>query len=142
MPFPIDYQARVEYRTLPGLPGTYPALGVDLRSGGRILRMPAILDSGSMYTVFERKYAEALGIEDITQGDPVTAVTFRGPINLYQFQLEMRVDLGGLSDFFPAPICFPEGTINRNILGRVTVFSRLSIGFREHFQHLYLATEQ
>jgi hypothetical protein len=137
----VEYHDSVPYRTLPGLPGTYPALGVVLRNGPRSIRTPAILDSGSLHTVFERRYAQILGIEEIESGTVISVLTFAGRTRLYQFQLEMSFELAGFGGFFPAPVCFPEGTIHRNILGRVAVFSRLQLGFREHSQSLYVAPE-
>lgn len=141
MPIHVEYHVREQYRSLPGLAGTYPALGVTLRHGGQTFRTLGILDSGSLHTVFERRYAQVLGIEEVESGEMISAVTFGGLIHLYQFQVEMRIELAGFDNFFPARICFRENTINRNILGRVTVFSRLQLGFREEPQHIYLAPE-
>lgn len=141
MPIAVEYRERVQYRSLPGLPGTYPALGVVLRNGIRSVRTPAILDSGSLHTVFERQYAQVLGIEQIESGTPISVATFGGRARLYQFQVEMSFDLSGFNGFFPAPVCFPEGTISRNILGRVSIFSRLQLGFREHTQQVLFGPE-
>lgn len=141
MAFPIEFQTRIGYQPLPGLRGTYPALDVSLRYGACNFQVPAILDSGAMYTVFDSRYAEPLGIEGIETGLRVDATTFGGDVTLFQFQVEMRIELPGFGEYFQAQICFPGRPINRNILGRIAVFSRLQLGFRESPQQVFVARE-
>lgn len=140
MPFEVDYEILVPYRSLPGL-GVQPALEVRLHLGGRDVRAPGILDSGAVYTVFGRETANLLGIEHVEDGDPVTTTTMGGPVTLYQFDVEIEFAVGQFSSRFPGRVCFSAGHLSRNLLGRVLFFPHFQIGFRDRRQEVYLARE-
>jgi hypothetical protein len=114
------------------MPGRQPATEVELFNAGVSARAVGILDSGAAHTGFSSEIATLLGINDVRDGRRVVINTLGGDLDLYMFDLEMRiVSLGAR---FGAQIGFFPVHTPRNILGRIVVFSQFEIGFSERAQ--------
>ena len=119
--------------------GTQPALEVSLHHGDRSTNAVAILDSGSIYTIFSPEYAELIGIDDVTTGHRERVSTLAGSRDVYLFDLEIQLLAAG--ERFGAQIGFFAARAARNILGRNVVFASFEIGFRESAGQLHLRFE-
>jgi hypothetical protein len=119
--------------------GLQPAAQVALFNGERTTRAVAILDSGSLYTVFRPEHAELIGIDDVTAGRPEGVNTFGGTIQVFLFDLEIQ--LLGAGPRFAGQIGFFSGHASRNILGRSVIFAAFEIGFHERGQVIHLRAE-
>jgi len=119
--------------------GTQPAVEVSLYNGDRSTNAVAILDSGSVYTVFSPEYAQLIGIEDVTVGHRDTVSTLAGPRDIYLFDLEIQLLVAG--ERFAAQIAFFDVHASRNILGRSAIFASFEIGFRESAGQLHFRSE-
>jgi len=119
--------------------GLQPAAQVALFNGERSTRAVAILDSGSIYTVFRPEHAALIGIDNVTAGRPESISTLGGPIQIFFFDLEIQ--LPGTGPRFAGQIGFFPGHASRNILGRSVIFSSFEIGFHERGQVIHLRVE-
>lgn len=70
MPFLLSFAKRHSYAGL----GDSITLPVVLRVGGERIDLVASLDSGAAYCLFQRSYAEALGL-DVERGVPMSFST-------------------------------------------------------------------
>jgi hypothetical protein len=141
VPVTIAYDAEIPYQNLPGL-GDQPALAVTLIFSGHQTRTPAIIDSGSNHTVFNLGIAELLGIDNVTEGDPITVSTIgRESVTIYRFPVEIKLEIPPIELQFFAEVSFHPGQLNRNLLGKDLIFQHLQIGFRDKHQRLFLARE-
>lgn len=135
----VNYPLTFAYCHIPNA-GLQPAVEVVLTNGERTARAVAILDSGATHTVFSHEIADLLGIEDVTTGIPVPAITLGGHFEFYLFDIHIR--LSGDNRDFSAQIGFSPGRTPRNILGRILFFSRFEVGFRETRQRVNLRPEE
>lgn len=133
----VHYPFQLAYRSVPGA-GLVPAMEVDLFYGKRSTRALGVLDSGSTHTVFSVEFAGVLGIPDVTDGEFFGASTMGGRTEYDLFDLEMALGIGENSSRFPAGVGFFAAQSPRNILGRIAVFSRFEIGFRESMQSIQI----
>jgi hypothetical protein len=136
----VNYPFSVPYRDVPGV-GAVPAVEVELYNGAQSARTVGIFDSGATHTVFGVQFAEALGIDDVTAGQRVRATTMGGPIEYFLFDMEMALRIDDEVIRFPGQIGFSPFRIPRNILGRIVIFTRFELGFREQAQHLHIRPE-
>ena len=135
----VNYPVSIAYRAVPNMQGVQPAAEVTLYSGGMTAIAVAVFDSGSVYTVFSGRYAELLGIEDVTTGNRVGISTLAGLRDIYLFDLEIQLREAGRR--FAAQIGFFAGHTARNILGRSVIFAAFEIGFHERVQRIHLRPE-
>lgn len=136
MAYNIDYEIRVSYLALPGLSPS-PSVGFTLHLEAKRAKGVAVLDTGCLYTIFQRSNAELLGIEDITVGRRINMTSGGGTLSIYQFETpELEIHLGPLSPRFSGQICFADG-IPRNILGLNLMFHNFQIGFRDSQRFIY-----
>lgn len=95
----------------------------------------AKLDTGSTFCVFQRRYAELLGL-DVESGAAQRMRTVMGSFTAYGHEITMTV--GGLEwqavVYFAADENFPV-----NVVGRVGFLDRLRVGVVDYEQLLYLA---
>lgn len=119
--------------------GTQPALEVSLYHGTLSTSAVAILDSGSIYTVFSPEYALLIGIDDVTSGNREIINTLAGHKDVYLFDLEIQLLAAGAR--FGAQIGFFATRATRNILGRNVTFASFEIGFQESAGELHLRPE-
>ena len=95
----------------------------------------AKLDTGSTFCVFQRRYADLLGL-DLESGTPQRIRTVTGSFNAYGHEVTLTV--GGLEwqavVYFAGDESFPV-----NVVGRVGFLDRLRVGVVDYEQLLYLA---
>lgn len=95
----------------------------------------AKLDTGSTFCVFQRRYAELLGL-DVESGAQQRIRTATGAFTAYGHEVTMTVS--GLEwravVYFAADETFPV-----NVVGRVGFLDRLRVGVVDYEQLLYLA---
>ena len=138
----VYYPFSIPYKDVPGA-GLVPAVEVELYYGGRLARAVGVFDSGSTHTVFSVVHAEALGIDDVTQGEFFSAMTMSGrSVEYYLFDVEMALRIQEHPVRFPGRVGFFPARSPRNILGRIVVFSRFEIGFKESGQRVQIRPEE
>jgi len=95
----------------------------------------AKLDTGSTFCVFQRRYAELLGL-DVEDGLPQRIRTATGSFIAYGHEITLTV--GELEwhsvMYFAADVNFPV-----NVVGRVGFLDRLRVGLVDYEQTLYLS---
>ena len=93
------------------------------------------LDTGSTFCVFQRRYAELLGL-DVEGGTVQRIRTVTGSFNAYGHEVTLTV--GGLEwqavVYFAGDESFPV-----NVVGRFGFLDRLRVGVVDYEQLLYLA---
>lgn len=107
---------------------------VTLRSGQDSVSFPAQLDTGASFCVFERTYAEILGLS-IESGAPLRFTTAMGSFDAYGHTLSLET----LGYAFDSLVYFAthEG-FRRNVLGRRGWIDHLRLGLIEYESKLYL----
>jgi predicted aspartyl protease len=115
-------------------PGDAISLPVLLRSGQETITLVANLDTGAAYCVFERSYAEALGI-DVERGVPMSFATANSCLQAYGHE----VTIGTLNlEVHSLVFFFADENILKNVLGRRGWLDRLNVGIVYYDQLLYL----
>jgi len=94
----------------------------------------ALLDSGSMRTIFKAELADALGIRDLDRFPAATFNTGGGPVVVHFVDLELEIVLEK-ANRFACQVGFAH--IPRHILGRDIVFSKYMLAFDERAQIIY-----
>jgi hypothetical protein len=131
----IVYQIRAPYLRRAG--GLFPALFIGLHNPShpaKSIEIPAELDSGAEYSLFEGKLAIAIGL-DLFSGQPF-AFSLNNGVGLDARILPITISHSELGRF-NSPVRFSTGPLLSNILGR-DFFDFLQIGFDEHHSELYL----
>lgn len=136
----VNYPFSVPYRHVPGA-GVVPAVEVELYHGPQSARTVGVFDSGAMHTVFGVQLAETLGINDVRAGQRVAARSMGGPVEYFLFDMEIALRIDDETLRFPGQIGFFPVRSPRNILGRILIFTRFELGFREHAQHVHIRPE-
>jgi hypothetical protein len=107
---------------------------VVLRAGRETINLVAKLDTGAAYCLFERSYAEALGIH-VESGVPMNFATPNSRFQAFGPEVTIStLDIEGHSFVF----FFADADIVKNVLGRHGWLDRLSVGIVDHDQLLYL----
>jgi hypothetical protein len=119
--------------------GVQPAAQVILYNHDLATEAVGIFDSGSTFTVFSPEHAALIGIDDVTQGNAQRISTLGGGIDIYLFDLEIKLLAAGAR--FAGQIGFFAGRAPRNILGRSVIFASFKIGFHESGSQIYLRHE-
>ena len=108
---------------------------VTLRLGQNVVRFPARLDAGAAFCVFERGYAETLGLA-VETGSPRRFSTAVGSFDAFGHLLTLET-LGYSLDvtvYFAA-----EESFNRNVLGRRGWLDQVRLGIVEYEGKLFLS---
>ena len=109
-------------------------LAISADSGHQVI-VRAKLDTGSTFCVFQRRYAELLGL-DVESGAAQRIRTVMGAFTAYGHEITLTVS--GLEwqavVYFAADENFPV-----NVVGRVGFLDRLRVGVVDYEQLLYLA---
>jgi hypothetical protein len=109
-------------------------LPVVLRAGEERIDLVASLDTGAAYCLFQRSYAEALGIE-VERGVPKSFATANSRFEAYGHE----VTIGTLENEVRSLVFFfDDAGIVKNVLGRHGWLDRLSVGIADHDQLLYI----
>jgi hypothetical protein len=105
-----------------------------LSAGQERVDLVASLDTGSAYCVFQRIYAEALGI-DVERGVPMNFATANSRFEAFGHEVTictLDIEVHSLKFFFA------DADIVKNVLGRHGWLDRLNVGIVDHDQLLYL----
>ena len=107
---------------------------VTLRSGERTVSFPAQLDTGATYCIFERSYAETLGLS-VESGTPLRFTTAIGSFDAYGHMLTLEA----LGYSFDVTVYFAHESFRRNVLGRRGWIDHVRLGLIEYESKLYLS---
>ena len=130
-------QARLDFR----ISHTYNdrdngiTIPVRLIFGERDVRFTAIVDTGSTFCVFERIFAESLGL-DIEAGDRQEFRTAAG--RFVAFGHELTLSTLGL-EIDATVYFFADAAIRKNVLGRRGWLDRVRLAIVDYEQVLYLS---
>jgi hypothetical protein len=111
---------------------------VTLRFGERTVSFPAQIETGATFCVFERGYAEALGLA-VDSGEPIRFSTAIGSFDGYGHSVTVEA-LGYAFDvlvYFAA-----EESFKRNVLGRRGWLDHVRIALVDYKGELYLSEFQ
>ena len=108
---------------------------VTLRSGEQTVSFPAQLDTGATYCIFERSYAETLGLS-AESGTPLCFSTAMGSFDAYGHMLTLEA----LGYSFDVTVYFAaHETFRRNVLGRRGWIDHIRLGLIDYESKLYLS---
>ncbi len=128
----LTFRSRFDYSPSENGVGMPVTLEVDRL---RRVRLLAKVDTGASFCIFQRDYAEQLGI-DVEAGEHVVVGTAIGRFDVYGHTLKL-VCLDWEFDakvYFAAP---PE--FKRNVLGRAGWLDRFRLGIVDHDATLFLS---
>ncbi len=111
------------------------SLPVELRSGTRILKMVASVDTGASFCIFGAEVAAMLDLE-LRNGLPKRFRTANSGFEAYGHEIEifaLGVSVVSIVYFFADPI------IEKNVLGRTGWLDRVRLGLVHHDSMVYLA---
>jgi len=131
----VNYTHQFNYRLLEDN-SYYPVIVLTV-SDKDDFEILAVIDSGATASVFSVQIAEAVGIENIFQGEERIFRLANGrSLIAYGHELTLIVENNKIKE----TIYFSETEIPRNLIGR-TFLDKLQIGFREHHQQFYIRFE-
>lgn len=107
-----------------------------LSVGQERIELFASLDTGAAYCVFQRTYAEALGI-DVERGVPMNFATANSRFEAFGHEVSIStldIEVHSLVFFFA------DADIVKNVLGRRGWLDRLNVGIVDHDQLFYVAS--
>ncbi len=127
----LTFEQLVQYD--PGQPGI--TLDVSLSLSAVSVNIPAKVDTGASYCIFERRHGEALGLS-IESGLPQPIGTATGSFLTYGHE----VTLGAAGYDFDSVVYFAaDENINRNVLGRHGWLDRVVLGLIDYEGKLLLS---
>ena len=130
MPLSIDFVASCRYASQEGI-----EVPVELGDGRQKVELPAKLDTGAAHCIFERRYAEELGL-DVESGRAQRFRTMAG--TFLAFEHELTIHTLGIE--FSAAVFFAQDpAFNRNFLGRSGWLDRLRVGIVDYDRLLFLS---
>ena len=110
-------------------------VSVTLRSGDRFVTIPAQLDTGATFCIFERGYADTLGLS-AQSGTPLRFSTAMGSFDAFGH----TVTLETLGYSFDVTVYFAaHESFTRNVLGRRGWLDQVRLGLVEYESKLYLS---
>ena len=127
---------RLEFETLHnyGTHKTSIELDVTLRFGKRTVSFPAQIDTGATFCVFERGYAETLGLT-VESGELIRFTTATGSFEAYGHVVTLET----LRYSFDVTVYFPaQENFKRNVLGRRGWLDHVRLGLVDYQCELYL----
>jgi hypothetical protein len=110
-------------------------LPIIIRAGGRRVALDASLDTGASHCIFERSYADWLGL-DVEHGFPKIFATANSRFEAFGHEVvidTLGIELPSMAYFFA------DTTIRKNVLGRHGWLDHVRIGIVDHDQILYVA---
>ena len=111
---------------------------ITLCIGRQSVEFAAKLDTGAAHCIFERKYAEMLGV-DVDSGRLQRFRTVAGSFAAYQHEITIQT----LGIEFSAVVFFAQdSTFNRNFLGRSGWLDRLRIAIVDYDRLLFVSPYQ
>ena len=134
MPLSLEFDTTYEYiETRDGI--TVP---VTLVIGLKSVELLAKLDTGAANCIFERRYAEMLGL-DVESGRLQRFRTVAGSFGAYEHEITIQT-LG--IEFSSAVFFAQDSAFNRNFLGRSGWLERLRVGIIDYDRKLFLGAYQ
>lgn len=110
-------------------------LDVTLRFGERTVSFPAQIDTGATFCVFERGYAETLGLT-VESGEAIRFSTAIGSFDAYGHSLVLET----LHYSFDVMVYFAaEESFKRNVLGRSGWLDHVRLALVDYKGELYLS---
>ena len=129
MALSLNFEASHQYLSRDGID-----IPTELRVGDQKVELIAKLDTGAAHCIFERKYAEELGI-DVESGRPQQFRTVAGSFLAYEHDVSIRT----LGVEFLAVVFFArDDTFGRNFLGRSGWLDRVRVGIVDQDRLLFL----
>jgi len=123
-----DYTAAIDGIDIP----------ITLCIGGQSVELLGKLDTGAAHCIFERKYAELLGL-DVESGRLQRFRTVAGSFAAYQHEVTVQT----LGIEFSAVVFFAQDpTFSRNFLGRAGWLDRLRIAIVDYERMIFLSPYQ
>jgi predicted aspartyl protease len=134
MPVSLAFEAAHHYAEAPdGI-----EVPITLCMGRQSVELLATLDTGAAHCIFERKYAEMLGM-DVDSGRLQRFRTVAGSFAAYQHEITIQT----LGIEFSAVVFFAQdSTFNRNFLGRSGWLDRLRIAIVDYDRLLFVSPYQ
>ena len=134
MPVSLDFDAAHHYtEALDGI-----EVPITLCIGRQSVELLAKLDTGAAHCIFERKYAEVLGVA-VDSGRLQRFRTVAGSFAAYQHEIAIQT----LGIEFSAVVFFAQdSTFNRNFLGRSGWLDRLRIAIVDYDRLLFMSPYQ
>jgi hypothetical protein len=131
MPVSLDFAISHQYHSSPeGI-----EVPVTLRIGGPSVDLIAKLDTGAAHCIFERRYAELLGLS-VESGRLQRFRTLTGSFPAYEHEVTLQI----LGIEFAALVFFAQDPVfARNFLGRAGWLDRLRVGIIDYDRTLYLS---
>ena len=132
MPVSLDFDAAYT-EALDGI-----EVPITLSTGRQSVELLAKLDTGAAHCIFERKYAEMLGV-DVESGRLQRFRTVAESFAAYQHEITIQT----LGIEFSAVVFFAQdSTFNRNFLGRSGWLDRLRIAIVDYDRLLFVSPYQ
>ena len=128
---------QLEFETLHtyGTHKTNIELDVTLRFGERTVSFPAQIDTGATFCIFERGYAETLGLA-VESGERIRFSTAIGSFDAYGHSLTLET----LRYSFDVTVYFAaEESFKRNVLGRRGWMDHVRLALVDYKGELYLS---
>jgi hypothetical protein len=126
----LNFDASHSYGSADGI-----EIPTELRVGNQKVELIARLDTGAAYCIFERRYAEELGLH-VESGRPQRFRTMAGSFWAYEHEVTIQT----LGVEFSAMVFFAQdAAFTRNFLGRSGWLDRLRIGIVDYDRMLFLA---
>jgi hypothetical protein len=131
MPQSLNFDASHRYASADGI-----EVPTELCIGTQRVELIARLDTGAAFCIFERRYAEELGL-DVESGRPQRFRTMTGSFMAYEHEVTLRT-LG--IEFSSAVFFAQDPAFNRNFVGRSGWLDRLRIGIIDYDRLLFLSS--
>jgi hypothetical protein len=128
----LRFHAKHQYRTAAS--GIEIPITISL-DGMRTIDLLAKVDTGATFCIFQREYAEMLGL-DVESGIQTSITTATGQFQAFGHELKLSC-LGydfDIMAYFPAQLEFP-----RNVLGLTGWFDRLRVGIVHYDGTVFLS---
>lgn len=130
MPLSVDFSASWRYESADGI-----EVPTGLRVSNQKVELIATLDTGAAHCIFERRYAEELGL-DVESGRAQRFRTMAGSFVAYEHEVTIHT----LGIEFSAVVYFArDSDFTRNFLGRSGWLDRLRIGIIDYDRLLLLS---
>jgi hypothetical protein len=129
MPLSLAFEAAHRYASTNGI-----EIPTELRIGDRRVELLARLDTGAAHCIFQRTYAEALGL-GVESGRLQHFRTMTGLFVAYEHEVTVHT----LGVEFSAMVFFAEDpTFSKSFVGRAGWLDRVRLGILDHDRMLYL----
>ena len=130
MPLSVNFDASHRYASTEGI-----EVPIELRIGDRKIELFARVDTGAAHCIFERRYAEELGL-DVESGRSQRFRTMSGSFATYEH--EVTVHTFGIE--FSAVVFFAhDPAFSKSFVGRSGWLDRLRIGIIDYDRMLFVS---